>query len=185
MSPTPALTWSLELFVGAEGLALGAARAAFEHRVVLDWNGNACRGFRRNKTDGVDYIRDWHMIECGVRGFDFEPYSGKSHVVFGGPHIQDALLYDQWITGEYWEPHWIALSKRPEEPVRIGRGIEGLPSDISLSVNAPRLRRFISRANRRRRDTRQSYESVDAVEFELRRQLDSIDRGKGILRIPR
>lgn len=34
-------------------------------------------GLRRNKADGVDYIRDRDIIECDVRGFDFEPYSGK------------------------------------------------------------------------------------------------------------
>lgn len=69
MSPTPAPARSLELFVGAGGLALGAARAGFEHAAVLDWNGNACRTLRQNKTDGVDYVRDWEIVEYDVRGF--------------------------------------------------------------------------------------------------------------------
>lgn len=29
-------------------------------------------------------------------------------------HSQDALLWDQWITGEYWERHKISKRKRPE-----------------------------------------------------------------------
>ena len=28
-------------------------------------------------------------------------------------HSQDALLWDQWITGEYWDRHRIATSDRP------------------------------------------------------------------------
>lgn len=43
MIPTPHFARSLDLFVGAGGLALGAARAGFEHEAVFDWNGNACR----------------------------------------------------------------------------------------------------------------------------------------------
>ncbi len=271
MIPTPNLARSLELFVGAGGLALGAARAGFEHAGVLDWNGNACRTLRRNKADGVDYVRDWDIIECDVRGFDFEPYSGKVEVVFGGPpcqpfsiggkhlghedernmfpeavrairdiqpkafvfenvkgllrvsfanyynyiihqlrfpdvprrvgeewgdhlsrlekiytsgkhaglrynvvyecrnaadfgvpqrrervfvvgiradlgvefsfprgpHTQEALLYDQWITGEYWERHRIAKSKRPERPGRIGRRIDRLSSVDGAELGSP------------------------------------------------
>ena len=74
---------------------MGAARAGFEHAAVLDWNGNACRTLRQNKTDGVDYVRDWDIIECDVRGFEFEPCSGNVEVVFGGSRRLDALLYDQ------------------------------------------------------------------------------------------
>lgn len=31
-------------------------------------------------------------------------------------HSLDALLYDQWISGEYWDRHKIALADRPEPP---------------------------------------------------------------------
>lgn len=79
---------SLELFVGAGGLALGAARAGFAHTAVLDWNRNACRTLRRNKADGVEYVRDWDIVECDVSNFDFRAYSGKVEVVFGGPPCQ-------------------------------------------------------------------------------------------------
>ena len=88
MNTTPYFANSLELFVGAGGLALGAARAGFQHVAVLDWNRNACRTLNRNRTDGVEYVRDWNIIDCDVRDHDFEPFAGKVEVVFGGPPCQ-------------------------------------------------------------------------------------------------
>jgi DNA (cytosine-5)-methyltransferase 1 len=88
MSSSHSLSRSLELFVGAGGLALGAARGGFKHTAVLDRNGNACRTLRRNKADGVDYVRDWDIIECDVRKHGFGSYAGKVEVVFGGPPCQ-------------------------------------------------------------------------------------------------
>lgn len=41
-------------------------------------------------------------------------------------HSYDALLYDQWVTGEYWERHKVPLSKRPDPPARSKRRIDGL-----------------------------------------------------------
>lgn len=82
------LAKSLELFVGAGGLALGAARAGFRHEAVLDWNANASRTLRRNKTEGVEYVRDWDIIECDVRTHNFKHYEGQVDVVFGGPPCQ-------------------------------------------------------------------------------------------------
>lgn len=260
MRATHCVARSLELFVGAGGLALGAARAGFEHVAVLDWSGNACHTLRRNKAGGVDHVREWDIIEGDVRKHDFKQYEGRVEVVFGGPpcqpfsiggkhlghtdernvfpeavrairdiqpkafvfenvkgllrvsfanyynyiihqlrfpnvprrdgeewgdhlsrleriytsgkhsglrynvvyeyrnaadfgvpqrrervfvvgiradlgvefgfpqgpHTQDALLHDQWVTSEYWERHRIAKSKRPENPTRLRRRIDRL-----------------------------------------------------------
>ena len=79
---------SLELFVGAGGLALGMARAGFQHCAVLDWDPNACSTLRRNKADGVDHVRDWSIIESDVRNHHFTQYRGRVHVVAGGPPCQ-------------------------------------------------------------------------------------------------
>ena len=79
---------SIELFVGAGGLALGAARAGFHHVAVLDWDENACSTLRRNKADGMEYVRDWDVIEGDVRHHDFEQYQGRVHLVSGGPPCQ-------------------------------------------------------------------------------------------------
>src|SRR4051812_27103606 len=79
---------SLELFVGAGGLALGAARAGFEHIAVLDCNGNACRTLRRNKQRNIEYVRSWEILEDDVRRQNFKKYEGRLAVVFGGPPCQ-------------------------------------------------------------------------------------------------
>lgn len=39
-------------------------------------------------------------------------------------HSQDALLWQQWITGEYWDRHRIATSDRPSIPSRLRRRLE-------------------------------------------------------------
>jgi DNA (cytosine-5)-methyltransferase 1 len=43
---------SLDLFVGAGGLALGTANAGFEHVAVADWDANAVATLRKNKEVG-------------------------------------------------------------------------------------------------------------------------------------
>ena len=50
---------SLELFVGAGGLALGAAQTGFDHVAVIDWNRNACDTLRMKKAGSVVFMRDW------------------------------------------------------------------------------------------------------------------------------
>jgi DNA (cytosine-5)-methyltransferase 1 len=41
-------------------------------------------------------------------------------------HSFDALLYSQWVTGEYWERHRIPQSNRPEFPEKIENRIKNL-----------------------------------------------------------
>jgi DNA (cytosine-5)-methyltransferase 1 len=43
-----------------------------------------------------------------------------------GSHTYEALLYEQWVTGEYWDRYQIAKSKRPPKPTWIKRRIEQL-----------------------------------------------------------
>jgi len=40
-------------------------------------------------------------------------------------HSEDALLASQWITGEYWEKHKVAIKYRPSKPAAIGRIMNG------------------------------------------------------------
>jgi DNA (cytosine-5)-methyltransferase 1 len=78
----------LELFAGAGGLALGTAKAGFEHVAVLDWDSNACRTLRRNKASGVRHVRDWEIVEGDVRDYDFRQHRGQVDFVCGGPPCQ-------------------------------------------------------------------------------------------------
>ncbi len=79
---------SIELFAGAGGLALGIANAGFKHRVVLDWDRNACETIRYNKTRRLRHVRDWEVFEGDVREYDFRQYEGNVEFIFGGPPCQ-------------------------------------------------------------------------------------------------
>lgn len=50
---------SLELFVGAGGLALSAAQTGFDYVAVIDWSRNACDTLHLNKAAGVVFVKDW------------------------------------------------------------------------------------------------------------------------------
>lgn len=41
-------------------------------------------------------------------------------------HSFDALLYDQWVTGEYWERHGIAKEARPQMPDKVAARVRKL-----------------------------------------------------------
>lgn len=47
-------------------------------------------------------------------------------------HSQDALLNDQWVTGEYWERHKISKAKRPTMPERFASRVTRIASKTSL-----------------------------------------------------
>jgi DNA (cytosine-5)-methyltransferase 1 len=40
-----------------------------------------------------------------------------------GTHNEDALLRDQWVTGDYWERHQVAKRNRPTPPLKLARRI--------------------------------------------------------------
>ena len=83
---------SIELFVGAGGLALGSAKAGFKHEIVIDWDHNACETVRRNKRAAVRLVRDWEIVEGDVRQHDFRRHAGTAEFIFGGPPCQPFSL---------------------------------------------------------------------------------------------
>jgi len=83
---------SIELFAGAGGLALGVARAGFEHEVVLEWDRNACDTLRRNKSRSVDHVSSWQIVEGDVKNYDFRQHAGNTEFIAGGPPCQPFSL---------------------------------------------------------------------------------------------
>lgn len=54
----------------------------------------------------------------------------KAQFSFPEPtHSQDALLRQEWLTGEYWERHGVARKRRPEIDARLETRIERLRSE--------------------------------------------------------
>lgn len=63
----------------------------------------------------------WRVLIVGVRsdlGIEFS-FPDETHG-------EDALLYDQWVSGEYWDRHRIARRNRPPMPPEIGHKVERL-----------------------------------------------------------
>lgn len=79
---------SVELFSGCGGLALGTARAGFEHMRMVEWNADACATLAYNKAKGVEHARDWPFIQSDVRQIDWSHIGGQLDLVAGGPPCQ-------------------------------------------------------------------------------------------------
>ncbi len=78
---------SLELFVGAGGLALGEARAGFRSVAVIDSDNRSCETLKSNKKNKVAHVRDWTVLEEDVSEIEFSKY-GEIDLLSGGPPCQ-------------------------------------------------------------------------------------------------
>lgn len=52
-------------------------------------------------------------------------------------HSSDALIWDQWITGAYWERHRVSRKARPEPPDRLRGRLEHLRTSLFTPNRAP------------------------------------------------
>lgn len=66
-----------ELFAGAGGLALGMAKAGFNHLFLNEFDHSACETLRTNKPK-------WNVIEGDIHDIDFSPYKDKVDFLSGG-----------------------------------------------------------------------------------------------------
>lgn len=95
---------SIELFTGGGGLALGTHRAGFRHRVLMEWNSDACDTLLRNversrqgKLPSLAPISHWSVHHADIRekireGFFDEFESGNMDLVAGGVPCQPFSL---------------------------------------------------------------------------------------------
>ena len=54
-------------------------------------------------------------------------------------HSHEALLYSQWVTGEYWDRHKVAKKDRPIPPERYAARIESLKDSLIPPMELPWL----------------------------------------------
>lgn len=84
--PIPHVPTSIELFTGAGGLALGVAQAGFDHRLLVEYNRDACRSLRLNfphLSHG-----DCALHAGDVKEVDFRVYRGQIDVLAAGAPCQ-------------------------------------------------------------------------------------------------
>jgi len=79
---------SVDLFVGAGGLALGVSRAGFRHLLVTDRDANAIATIRENQLRCVRHVRGWPLCEGDVRQLDYSVVSDDVDLLAAGPPCQ-------------------------------------------------------------------------------------------------
>jgi DNA (cytosine-5)-methyltransferase 1 len=78
---------SVELFAGCGGLALGVARAGFEHEIVVERDDNSIATLRENKKRKIAHVRDWRIAQCDTRQLEFRKL-GDIDLLSAGPPCQ-------------------------------------------------------------------------------------------------
>lgn len=73
---------SVELFTGAGGLALGVAAAGFEHRLLVEYNRDACASLRLNHKA---FGKDCELYHGDVRRRDFDDIGEVDLLAAGAP----------------------------------------------------------------------------------------------------
>lgn len=69
--------FSIELFAGAGGLALGMEKAGFKHVMLNECDPSACETLKQNRPE-------WNVECCDVNEVDFTKWAGKVDFISGG-----------------------------------------------------------------------------------------------------
>ncbi|OQB42427.1 MAG: Modification methylase HaeIII [Candidatus Latescibacteria bacterium ADurb.Bin168] len=83
---------------------------------------------------GVPQVRERVFI------VGFQADLGREWCFPTATHSAEALLWDQWVTGQYWEEHGVPKRERPAAPPQLKKQIERLRSSFRFS--APAKERF-------------------------------------------
>jgi DNA (cytosine-5)-methyltransferase 1 len=109
-----------------------------------EWLDHLAR-LERHKTKGTD--SEYHVVYRVVDAADYGIPQRRERVFIVGlrkdigqefsfpkqTHSYEALLYSQWISGEYWEINSVSKRSRPRFPERLRGKIEGL-ADVYPSL---------------------------------------------------
>ncbi|MGO8697904.1 MAG: DNA cytosine methyltransferase [Limisphaerales bacterium] len=79
---------SIELFTGAGGLAIGMARAGFDHEVVIERDHDSCETIRLNKRRQLWPVAEWTLNAGDVEQFNYANIPAGMDLVAGGPPCQ-------------------------------------------------------------------------------------------------
>ena len=109
----------------------------FTRKKDEEWSAHLSRLRRyrdRSKHDGLFYRAVHSLVNAADYGVPQKrerviivAFRDGADFVFPEPtHSRDALLWEQWVTGEYWERHAIARKNRPKLPERLKPTVEKL-----------------------------------------------------------
>ena len=79
---------SVELFTGAGGLALGIARAGFQHLAVVERDPSACETLMENQNRNIEDMATWRVFPIEVEKFDYSAIPEGVELLAGGVPCQ-------------------------------------------------------------------------------------------------
>lgn len=113
--------------------------------------------------DAADYGVPQHRHRVFIVGFRSDLQKEWS---FPDPtHSFDRLLWDQWVTGAYWEEHEVPKKKRPTVPSRFASRVSRLEADFGLIPPRGERCRTVRDALRGLPDPRDKNDTVPNHEF--------------------
>ena len=84
---------SIDLFAGAGGLAMGTARAGFQHLGIVDYDQWCCETINHNRVRSVSPVAEWPAVTpTDVREVSFDQFPSDIALVSGGPPCQPFSL---------------------------------------------------------------------------------------------
>ena len=115
-----------------------------------DWADHLSR-LERHETKGLERELHYHLVFRPLNAANYGVPQKRERVIIVGfradlgiewsfpdaTHSLDALLTDQWVTGEYWERHCVAKKYRPEPPARLTEKIGRLRVEKPLFETRP------------------------------------------------
>jgi DNA (cytosine-5)-methyltransferase 1 len=113
-----------------------------------EWLSHLAR-LEQHKTSGCK--SEYHVVTRLVNAANYGVPQKRERVFFVGfredvhrawsfpeeTHSSDALVFDQWVTGEYWDRHKVARRNRPEFPLKSSKKIDALKSTDLSKLKAP------------------------------------------------
>ena len=79
---------SVEMFSGCGGLALGLARAGFEHLLLVERDKHSVANVRHNIARGIQQVDHWEVHSDDVRAVNWRIFKGLVEFTAGGPPCQ-------------------------------------------------------------------------------------------------
>lgn len=120
---------SIELFTGAGGLALATHLNGFHHRLLLEWNSDACRTLSWNaRAESVPGIDEWTVCEGDARNYDFASL-GQVDLVAGGPPCQPFSIggkHRGWDDSRDMIPQFVRAVRETAPRAFIMENVKGL-----------------------------------------------------------
>jgi len=120
---------SIEVFAGGGGMALGTARAGFDHRAVIEWDADACATLRLNASAGRGHSGDWTIAETDVTKYDFGIHRDNVDCIIAGPPCQPFSLGGKHLGQEddrNMFPHAIRAVREIKPKAFILENVRGL-----------------------------------------------------------